>query len=490
MAACPECNATHPDGTEVCPADGATLVPDAVLAARARNEIAPGTLVAEYRVEEKIGEGGFGSVYRAVHPVIGKAVAIKLLSHAYSDNPQVVSRFIAEARAVNQIRHKNIVDIFAFGALPDGRQYLVMELLVGQPLDKVLRDRGSLPITELVPIMRGVLKALGAAHAAGLAHRDLKPENVLLCEDDEGVVTPKLIDFGIAKLLGDDSVEHRTRTGTPMGTPYYMSPEQCRGKNVDHRTDLYSVGAMLHVLATGRKPFVGDSAMDLLYKQMTEAPPRLSEHKEGLPAPLEDLVLSLLAKDPKDRPQTARAVAAVLDEILATTAHDATLPMPDHDAAREPPAKTTGGTTASAEKTSGAAARTVEPVSAEISRPLEAPGRSLALPIGVGVGALAAGAIALFVMRGDGSEGSTPSASATPTTAQREAPTASAAPTEAPVVTPTSTASASAVVVTPSAAPSFAPVLAPPSARPSAAVPQPSARPRATFDPNDVSFDD
>jgi serine/threonine-protein kinase len=290
MATCPDCLKHLEDGTETCPDDGATLVPDAVMAEHAKNEIAPGAMVGEYRIEAKIGEGGFGSVYRAVHPLIGKPVAIKLLSRAYSDNPQIVSRFISEARAVNQIRHKNIVDIFSFGALADGRQYFVMELLQGSPLDGSLEQRGHLEVGELMPVLRGVLKALIAAHTAGLVHRDLKPENVFLCVDDEGVVTPKLIDFGIAKLLGDESVEHKTRTGTPMGTPYYMSPEQCRGKNVDHRTDLYAIGAMIHVLLTGQKPFTGDSAMDLLYKQMAEAPPKLSDHRQGLPQALEDIV--------------------------------------------------------------------------------------------------------------------------------------------------------------------------------------------------------
>ena len=138
-------------------------------------EITSGTMIGEYEVEQMLGEGGFGRVYRAVHPVIGKAVAIKVLGREYSSRPEIVSRFIAEARAVNQIRNRHIVDIFAFGELPDGRQYFVMELLEGATLDQYLSAKGRLPIHEALPVLQGVARALDAAHAAGIAHRDLKP---------------------------------------------------------------------------------------------------------------------------------------------------------------------------------------------------------------------------------------------------------------------------------------------------------------------------
>src|SRR5262249_52669990 len=208
--------------------------------------------VGEYRTESKLGEGGFGGVYNAVHPLIGKSAAIKVLNRQYSSNPQMVSRFIAEAKAVNQIRHRNIIDIFSFGQLDDGRQYYVMEYLDGEPLDALLDRHGKLALVEALPILRGIARALDAAHAKGVAHRDLKAENVFLATDsDGGGVWPKLLDFGIAKLMApEDGVKHKTRTGTPVGTPYYMSPEQCRGRDVDHRTDIYAFGVLAYLMLT------------------------------------------------------------------------------------------------------------------------------------------------------------------------------------------------------------------------------------------------
>ena len=314
MLACPRCNTRYPGGT-TCPTDGEALIPEEAMARDA--EIAPGTMVGEYRVEGKLGEGGFGAVYRAVHPLIGKAAAIKVLGWDFSSNPEMVSRFIAEARAVNQIQHRNIIDVFAFGRTADGRQYYVMELLKGQSLDEHVKAKGSLSLEEAMPILRGVARALGAAHQGGIAHRDLKPENVYLVFDEDGGVLPKLIDFGIAKLLGDDgSAGHKTRTGTPMGTPYYMSPEQCRGKNVDHRTDIYSFGVLVYVLLTGKKPFDGESAMDILLKHVTETAPRLSTTMPGVAKSLDEALAAMLEKDADKRPQTAAEALSLLENAV------------------------------------------------------------------------------------------------------------------------------------------------------------------------------
>src|SRR5262249_38869557 len=154
-----------------------------------------------------------------VHPLIGKKVAIKVLHRQLSANRNMVSRFISEARAVNQIGHKNIIDIFAFGQLPDGRQFYIMELIDGVSLDRYLRSRGRMSPQEAIPILRSVGRALDAAHGAGIAHRDLKPENIVVCNDD-GKPFPKLLDFGIAKLMGGaETLQQKTQTGTPMGTP-------------------------------------------------------------------------------------------------------------------------------------------------------------------------------------------------------------------------------------------------------------------------------
>ena len=161
MATCPKCFTRYPDETVSCDADGQALVPDTAIAALDRDVLA-GEMVGEYRVEAKLGEGGFGVVYRAVQPLIGKLVAIKILSRKLSGDPQMVSRFVAEARAVNQIQSKNIVDIFGFGALPDGRQYFVMELLTGLTLEDFVRQRGRVPVEEAMPIFRAIARALDA----------------------------------------------------------------------------------------------------------------------------------------------------------------------------------------------------------------------------------------------------------------------------------------------------------------------------------------
>jgi serine/threonine-protein kinase len=317
---CPTCETKYPAGTTSCAKDGSSLLPDEAFATVDR-DLAPGDLVGEYRIEGKIGEGGFGAVYRALHPVIGKPAAVKVLSRQFSANPQMVSRFIAEASAVNQIRHRNIIDIFAFGQTPDRRQYYVMELLDGAPFDKYLDQRGRLPLTEAMPIFRGIARAMDAAHAKGILHRDLKPENVFVVFDEDGGVLPKLLDFGLVKML-DKSGSHKTKTGTPMGTPYYMSPEQCRGREVDARTDVYSFGAMVYQVLTGRLPFDGESAMDILLKHLNEEPPTVSAYAPGTPPEVDAAVKRMMAKEPAHRPAS---IGAALDE-LATAANMPVMP--------------------------------------------------------------------------------------------------------------------------------------------------------------------
>ena len=314
MAICPTCMTKYPDTVTTCGADGSGLVPEEAYA-YVDKELAPGDVVGEYRIEGKLGEGGFGAVFSAVHPVIGKHAAIKILSRQFSANPQMVSRFIAEARAVNQIRHRNIIDIFAFGQLPDGRQYYVMELLDGTTFDKYLSSNRRLTLGQALPIFRGIARALDAAHGKGILHRDLKPENIYLVFDEDGGVQPKLLDFGLVKLLGGGSSgEHKTKTGTPMGTPYYMSPEQCRGKDVDQGTDVYAFGALVFEVLTGHVPFNGESPMDVLLKHMTAEPPRASEAFPDVPAQLDEPIRRMLAKEPSDRP---RSVGEALESLVA-----------------------------------------------------------------------------------------------------------------------------------------------------------------------------
>ncbi|HEX5063528.1 MAG TPA: serine/threonine-protein kinase [Kofleriaceae bacterium] len=264
--------------------------------------LAPGTMVGEYRVEGIVGEGGMGQVYGAIHPVIGKRAAIKVLLPEICRNQQMVERFVMEARAVNQIGHPNIVDVFAFGVLPDGRQYMVMEWLKGVSLSDRLK-RGVPTIPETCDVLYAIAAALDAAHAAGIIHRDLKPHNVFLVDVRGAKPLVKLLDFGLVKHNDDnDPRANKTQAGALLGTPAYMSPEQALGRSIDTRSDNYALGVLAFEMLTGRLPFIEDTAMALLVAHM-QAPPSLpSSVAPGIPGELDRLVLGLLAKDPNARP--------------------------------------------------------------------------------------------------------------------------------------------------------------------------------------------
>jgi tRNA A-37 threonylcarbamoyl transferase component Bud32 len=296
--------------------------------AASSSDLRPGTKAGEYMIEGVLGRGGFGTVYCATHPLIGKRVAIKVLSRKYSADEEMVSRFVAEARAVNQIRHRHIIDIFSFGQLTDGRHYYVMEHLEGQPLDQYLAERGALTLDEALPILRAVARALDAAHAKGIAHRDLKPENIFLAREDE-VLFPKLLDFGIAKLMSnDEQLAHKTGTGVPLGTPYYMSPEQCRGRDVDPQTDIYSFGVLAYRLLTGTYPFEGE-LIEILHKQMHEEPPPPSSRNAVLAPEVDRAITWMMRKEPAERPRTAiEAVVALQDDKTPTPKLAATTRAP------------------------------------------------------------------------------------------------------------------------------------------------------------------
>lgn len=277
-----------------------------------------GYTVGEYVIEGQIGEGGFGSVFKASHPLIGKVVAIKVLHRRYSAQPDMVSRFIAEARAVNQIRHRHIIDIFAFGQIEDGRHYYVMEYLDGLSLEEYILRRGRMDLGEVIPILRALARALDATHAKGIAHRDLKPDNVFMVADGEGGFEPRLLDFGIAKLLYEDAPqEHKTRTGAPMGTPQYMSPEQCRGRDVDHRTDIYGFGIMAYRMLTGTLPFDGGDYMDILLAQIGEEPAAPSSLVPSLPPDVDQVIGWMLRKEPGERPPNLVTAVRGLEDAAA-----------------------------------------------------------------------------------------------------------------------------------------------------------------------------
>src|SRR5262245_53375987 len=207
-----------------------------------------------------------GSVYGAEQPAIGKRVALKVLHAEFAAQPEIVSRFFNEAKAVNDIQHPNIVDILDFGVIPSGQPsaaplvYFIMEHSEGESLSALIQREAPLRPDRATAIAVQIEDALSASHHKGIVHRDLKPDNVMLVSRGRGHDVVKLLDFGIAKLTGTAASTHRTRTGMVMGTPQYMSPEQCEGRgDIDHRTDIYALGIVVYQMLTGRVPFVGDN---------------------------------------------------------------------------------------------------------------------------------------------------------------------------------------------------------------------------------------
>ena len=275
----------------------------------------PGTMVGDYRIEGKLGEGGWGSVFSAIHPLIGKRAAVKVLKKELCAYPGAVERFIDEARAVNQIGHPNIVDIFTFGETLGGRSYFVMEWLKGETLyDRI--DRGALNLEEICAIVKPLARALEAAHEKGIIHRDLKPANVFLVEVRGEYPNVKLLDFGIAKLATNDVRVSKTTTGEIIGTPQYIAPEQARGRQIDYRVDVYALGGMLFELLTGRTVFTGDNAADMIASHLSEPAPRPSSFAPSVPPDLDDLVVAMLEKDPDKRPALDQ-LCTVLDHVRA-----------------------------------------------------------------------------------------------------------------------------------------------------------------------------
>ncbi len=260
-------------------------------------------MAGEYRLLRKLGEGGFGAVYEAEHPLLKRRAAVKVLHRVADKDSDAVLRFISEAQAVNQIRNRHIIDVFSFGKLTDGRHFYVMDLLDGAPLDRWLKQQGRVDVAVALQLLTPIAGALDLAHAAGIVHRDLKPQNIFLAWDASGETIPKLLDFGMAKLLGESPVH--TVSGTPIGTPLYMSPEQARGEKVDHRSDVYALGVLCHEMLTGQLPFVGDTTVAVLMAHIIQTAPRASEVCEELSPLLDAPLLRMLAKKPEERPASA-----------------------------------------------------------------------------------------------------------------------------------------------------------------------------------------
>ncbi|MDB4981448.1 MAG: serine/threonine protein kinase, partial [Myxococcales bacterium] len=275
-----------------------------------------GQTVGNYNITGKLGEGGMGVVFLAEHPVIGSKVAVKAIHPHFARSADVVSRFVTEARAVNQIGHDHIVNITDFGNTTAGDFYFIMEYLHGEMLSDGIDRQGAFPPARALNIAAQIADALGASHEQGVIHRDLKPDNIFLIARDTTADFVKVLDFGLAKLTAARTTPtHHTGAGTIMGTPFYMAPEQCEGKaELDHRADVYALGVMLFEMLTGHVPFGGSAYGEVMIKHVTLRPPTASSLVPNLPPAMDVILSRALAKNPAHRFQSmAEFRAALLD---------------------------------------------------------------------------------------------------------------------------------------------------------------------------------
>lgn len=273
------------------------------------------TVDQRYRVESLLGEGGMGLVYRVTHTRLNKPLAMKVLRRENTRDPEVLARFRREAESASNIGNQHIIDIIDFGELGDGSTYFIMECLDGLDLIDAIDSVDRMPEERALHIAIQVSRALGAAHDAGIIHRDLKPENVFLIQRDDVDDFVKVLDFGIAKV--GNGPNRLTRAGEVLGTPHYMSPEQCEGEGVDHRTDIYALGVLLYEMVTGHVPHDADTMMGILTKHMYEEPIPPKIRVPHVSDELEELIMRCLEKQPERRYQSMHEVLGDLERVRA-----------------------------------------------------------------------------------------------------------------------------------------------------------------------------
>ena len=302
MRVCPQCNSQFMGNAERCPIDGSVL--------RDQADALIGRVIGgRYRIQGRMAEGGMASIYKARQEPLDRTVAVKILARMLSEDPIHKERFLREARAANRIHHENVIDITDFGETEDGMVYLVMEYLEGESLADVV-TRGPVPLPRAAAILHSVCKGLQRAHDLGILHRDIKPENIFLERRTDGGENVKLLDFGLAQVLGDKRL---TTAGQVFGTPEYISPEQAMGGEITGRADLYGLGVLFYEMMTGRLPFTGSTAR-LIYQHIHELPKPPSLVRPGCPPETDEPILKLLQKEPDKRYGSAREFEAALTE--------------------------------------------------------------------------------------------------------------------------------------------------------------------------------
>ena len=326
MRICPRCRSRFPTLARFCDQDNTALVEQEELDRL-------GTTIGNYRLDSIIGRGGMGTVYRGEHVYIEKRVAVKVLHAQFAASEDAITRFLREARAASSINHPHVVDVTDFGPIDDGGVFFVMEYLDGKTLEEVIEEQQNLPLHRALNVANQIALALAAAHDRNIVHRDLKPENIVLIrkpgrrdlvhaspdaanssehqldnvtvEKEEFYDFVKVLDFGIAKVLSADNKQHTLR-GSIFGTPEYMSPEACCGQDVDHRSDIYSLGVILFDMLLGHPPFEADKAEDVLKMHIYDDPPspqKVAPNLEVTHAATQ-LIHKAMAKEPGDRHQT------------------------------------------------------------------------------------------------------------------------------------------------------------------------------------------
>src|SRR5712691_2927893 len=307
MKICPACGKEYPNTMTLCSVDAALLQ-------NPSDPLLGQTLAGKYRVEKLIKRGGMGAIYQGKHVLMDKTVAIKVLRPALAVDDDVVARFSREAKAASRISHPHAVSVTDFGESENGIVFLVMEYLEGRTLKEIIRSEGAMPLTRVVEIIRQVTGALEAAHEQCVVHRDLKSDNIMVSQTNGGDWA-KVLDFGIAKIQQPASVKDADLTAPNLviGTPQYMSPEQCsQTQPPDARSDIYSLGVIIYEMLAGRVPFTGESATMIMMQHVQDTPPSVLATRPDLPPAVDGVITRALAKVPADRFQTAGEVFAAL----------------------------------------------------------------------------------------------------------------------------------------------------------------------------------
>jgi serine/threonine protein kinase len=378
MKICPNCQTCYEDTETACARAGH----DPLAPARP----GPRLIDGKYRLDRLLARGGMGAVYAGVHVALERPAAIKMLLPELVSDPLALERFRREALAAARLNHPNVAGVYDFGTLPGGESYIVMELVEGETLGERLAPAGALPLREAVAIARQIADGVESAHRVGVIHRDLKPSNIVVTRDQRGEPLVKVLDFGVAKLKGQATGRlDITHAGTVVGTPRYMSPEQCASREVDARSDVYGLGVILYEMIAGRVPFDDPAPPVLALKHIKESPPPLEESRPGVPESLARLVRWALAKNPADRPQTAAEFSLALRAVEEQLARSPSSPSQVLQSAEEIRGQERGeagtsGAPSPAEAASGSKAVSAVHAEEAPSQPASAPHREDAAP--------------------------------------------------------------------------------------------------------------